>query len=52
MTTLWYNDPQILLSDWYQFFPTNSLTREQKVNSIARFAIFYLMLIQKMIQKI
>jgi len=45
MTTLWYNNPQILLSDLHQFFPTNSLTREQKVNSIARFAIFYSILI-------
>ena len=34
-----------LLSDLHQFFPTNSLTREQKVNSIARFAIFYSILI-------
>jgi hypothetical protein len=45
MNTLWYNNPQILLSEWYQFFPNNSLSREQKINAIARFAIYYLILI-------
>lgn len=45
MNTLWYNNPQILLSEWYQFFPNNSLSREQKINAIARFAIYYLILV-------
>ena len=45
MNTLWYNNPQILLNEWYQFFPNNSLSREQKINAIARFAIYYLILI-------
>ena len=45
MSELWYNNPLILLNDWYQFFPNNDLTKEQKINAIARFAIFYSILI-------
>ena len=45
MSELWYNNPLILLNDWSQFFPNNNLTKEQKINAIARFAIFYSILI-------
>lgn len=40
MTDLWYQNPSILLSDLDQFFPSNNLTRNQKINSMARFAIY------------
>jgi hypothetical protein len=45
MSELWYNNPLILLNDWSQFFPNNDLNKEQKINAIARFAIFYSILI-------
>ena len=45
MTDLWYNNPLILLDDWTNFFPTNDLTREQKINALARLAIYYSILI-------
>ena len=46
MTNLWYNNPVILFEDMNEFFPTNDLNRIQKVNAIARLAIYYLILIQ------
>ena len=45
MSNLWYNNPQILLDNWMDFFPTNNLSREAKINAIARFAIYYAVLI-------
>ena len=45
MTNLWFNDPSILLQDMTDFFPTNNLTRTEKVNSIARLAIYYAIII-------
>lgn len=45
MSALWYNNPKILLDDWHQFFPNNNLSRDQKINAIARFAIFYSLLV-------
>lgn len=45
MNKLWYNNPLILVNEWYQFFPNNDLNKEQKINAIARFAIFYSILI-------
>lgn len=45
MSELWYNNPLILLNDWSQFFPNNDLNKKQKINAIARFAIFYSILI-------
>ena len=45
MNTLWYNNPKILLNDLHQFFPNNSLNREQKINAIVRFAIYYSILV-------
>ena len=45
MTDLWYNNPAILFQDMNEFFPTNDLDRIQKVNAIARLAIYYLILV-------
>jgi hypothetical protein len=42
---LWYKNPSILVEDWQHFFPTHSLSRTQKINAIARFAIYYSLLI-------
>ena len=40
MTKLWYEEPQVLLDNLDDFFPTNDLKREEKVNSLARLAIY------------
>jgi hypothetical protein len=45
MTELWYKNPQILLNNWNEFFPTNDMTRDEKINAIARFAIYYTILV-------
>lgn len=45
MTDIWYNNPKVLLDNWSEFFPNNDLTREQKINSIARFAAYYTFLV-------
>ena len=45
MSNLWYQNPRILLEDLDQFFPNKHLNREQKINAIARFAIYYTILL-------
>jgi hypothetical protein len=45
MIDLWYNKPQILFNKWDQFFPTNNLSKEEKINAIVRFAIYYAVII-------
>lgn len=45
MSDLWYNNPSILFQDLAEFFPTNNLTNIEKVNAIARLAIYYFILI-------
>lgn len=41
MTDLWYNNPLILLNDYTDFFPHNSMNKTKKINAIARFALYY-----------
>lgn len=41
MTDIWYNNPLILLQDNSNFFPSNDMTKVEKINAIARFAIYY-----------
>ena len=41
MTDLWYRNPKILLEKYDQFFPNKNLNRIEKINSLARFAIYY-----------
>ena len=41
MSDLWYQKPSVLLQNYNQFFPNNNLTRIQKINSLARFSIYY-----------
>jgi hypothetical protein len=45
MSELWYKNPKILLSNLDQFFPNTHLSKIDKVNAIARFAIYYTILI-------
>lgn len=45
MTELWYKKPAILFNDMNQFFPNNDLSREEKINSMARFALYYSILL-------
>lgn len=48
--SLWFNEPKILITNLSQFFPTANLTRTEKVNALARFGIYYgiiIILLQK-----
>ncbi len=45
MTDLWYNNLSVLFDNIDQFFPSKNLTRNEKINSLARFAIYYSILI-------
>jgi hypothetical protein len=45
MTDLWYYNPTVLLDNPDHFFPTKNLNRIQKINSLARFSIYYMILI-------
>ena len=45
MSDLWYKNPQVLLKDLDQFLPNNEYTQIQKINSLARLAIYYGLLI-------
>lgn len=39
--SLWFNNPQVLITNVHQFFPTSELTKTEKVNALARFGIYY-----------
>ena len=41
MSNLWYKNPQVLMNNLMEFVPTNNLSKEEKINAIARFAIYY-----------
>ena len=45
MTKIWYNDIYVLLEKPYQFFPSNTLTGLEKINALARLAIYYAIII-------
>jgi hypothetical protein len=45
MTELWYHNPRILLDNPEDFLPNKNLNRIQKINSLARFSIYYTILI-------
>ena len=42
---LWYKNPKVLLENMDQFFPGKNLDRIEKINSLARFAIYYFILV-------
>ena len=45
MTELWYHNPYILLDDYTDWFPNKNLNRNQKINSLVRFCIYYTFII-------
>jgi hypothetical protein len=45
MTKLWYQDFRVLLDEPFQFFPSNNLNDTEKINSLARLAIYYSIII-------
>ena len=45
MTELWYHNPKILLENVDQFFPNKNLNRIEKINSLARFSLYYSILL-------
>lgn len=45
MTELWYNNIHVLFQNTNQFFPSNNLTNNEKVNAMARMAIYYSIII-------
>lgn len=45
MNDIWIDNPKILFEHPDQFFPTNEMKRNEKVNAIARLAIYYSLII-------
>ena len=45
MTKLWYQDLYVLFEEPLQFFPSNNLDNNQKINAIARLAIYFAIII-------
>jgi hypothetical protein len=45
MSDLWFNNINVLFTNMNVFFPTNDLSRNEKINALARFAIYYGILI-------
>ena len=42
---LWYNNPKILIENFLDFVPNKNLNKNQKINSMVRFAIYYAVLL-------
>lgn len=42
---LWYKNPIVLISNMDEFFPTNDLSKINKINAIFRFALYYSIII-------
>ena len=45
VTELWYDNPSVLFQDMNQFLPLNSLSPNEKINSLIRLAIYYSIII-------
>jgi len=45
MTELWYHNPKVLLDEPDQFFPVKKLNRVQKINSLARFSVYWMIVV-------
>jgi hypothetical protein len=45
MTELWYRNPGILFEKYDEFFPNKNFNRIEKINSLARFAIYFAFLL-------
>jgi hypothetical protein len=44
MDTFWINNPYIIVKDYYEIIPTNSMDRIRQMNTISRFLIYFLIL--------
>lgn len=44
MDTFWINDPYIIVKDYYEIIPTNSMNRIRQMNTVSRFLIYFLIL--------
>ncbi len=44
MDTFWINDPKIIIKDYYEIIPTNSMNRIRQMNTASRFLIYFLLL--------
>lgn len=42
---VWYKNPLVLISNMDEFFPTNDLSKINKINAIVRFALYYSLII-------
>ena len=42
---IWYKNPIVLISNMDEFFPTNDLSKINKINAIFRFALYYSIII-------
>lgn len=51
MTELWYHNPNVLLNELDQFLPDKKFNKIQKINALARFAIFFGVIIILLQQK-
>jgi hypothetical protein len=45
MEELWYKNPKILTQNLIEFFPNKEYSKEKKINSMVRFAIYYAILL-------
>jgi hypothetical protein len=45
MINIWYQNPEILLNDLNEFIPNKKLSKPKNINSIARFAIYFSIII-------
>ena len=45
MSEIWYNNPKILFENFLEVLPINNISRGRKINSLARLAIYILLLI-------
>jgi len=45
MINIWYKNPSILFKNYKDFFPKNNMNNNEKLNAIARFSIYYALLI-------
>ena len=45
INNLWYKNPKVLVKNLDQFFPEKKLNRINKINAIARFSIYYMILL-------
>jgi hypothetical protein len=45
MINLWFNEPTVLFTDYSEFMPKKGMNNNQKLNAIARLAIYYIIII-------